>query len=154
MQELYKIYSTLTYDISTLTFTMNAKTCNGIAYNYWSTDWSRIWKRLGKIRGIRNMEWMYSCFHAIHRYYHCCYDENENETTLRSQTGVIRTNCIDCLDRTNVVQSKLGKWMIERWQQDLGINLMEDPTFISAFNSGKRKRKWSEWCAVLIVVSF
>ncbi|SAM07212.1 hypothetical protein [Absidia glauca] len=68
-------------------------------------------------------------------YYHCCYDDNDNETTLRSQTGVIRTNCIDCLDRTNVVQSKLAKWMIERWQQDLGINLMENPTFTSVFNS-------------------
>lgn len=30
-------------------------------------------------------------------------------TLLASQDGVFRTNCIDCLDRTNVVQSMLAK---------------------------------------------
>jgi len=30
-------------------------------------------------------------------------------TLLSSQDGVFRTNCIDCLDRTNVVQSMLAK---------------------------------------------
>lgn len=28
---------------------------------------------------------------------------------LVSQKGVFRTNCVDCLDRTNVVQSLLGR---------------------------------------------
>ena len=27
---------------------------------------------------------------------------------IRQQTGVFRTNCMDCLDRTNVVQSMLA----------------------------------------------
>ncbi|XP_045513127.1 phosphatidylinositol-3-phosphatase SAC1 [Pieris brassicae] len=31
------------------------------------------------------------------------------ETVLLRQTGVFRTNCVDCLDRTNVVQSLLAK---------------------------------------------
>lgn len=31
---------------------------------------------------------------------------------LISQKGVFRTNCIDCLDRTNVVQSLLGSRML------------------------------------------
>lgn len=30
-------------------------------------------------------------------------------TVLLRQNGVFRTNCIDCLDRTNVVQSLLAK---------------------------------------------
>ena len=30
-------------------------------------------------------------------------------TVLQTQSGVFRTNCIDCLDRTNVVQSVLGR---------------------------------------------
>ncbi len=30
-------------------------------------------------------------------------------TALRQQDGVFRTNCIDCLDRTNVVQSLLAR---------------------------------------------
>ena len=29
--------------------------------------------------------------------------------TIQSQNGVFRTNCMDCLDRTNVVQSVLGR---------------------------------------------
>lgn len=31
---------------------------------------------------------------------------------LISQKGLFRTNCIDCLDRTNVVQSLLGRRML------------------------------------------
>ena len=29
------------------------------------------------------------------------------------QEGVFRVNCIDCLDRTNVVQTALAKWVLE-----------------------------------------
>lgn len=38
---------------------------------------------------------------------------NKNGTVLNSQTGVFRTNCIDCLDRTNVVQSLLAKRVLQ-----------------------------------------
>jgi hypothetical protein len=35
--------------------------------------------------------------------------------TLQSQqTGVFRTNCVDCLDRTNVVQSLFAKRILEK----------------------------------------
>ena len=37
------------------------------------------------------------------------------------QTAVIRTNCMDCLDRTNVVQSMLGRWTLTRMLIDLNI---------------------------------
>lgn len=33
----------------------------------------------------------------------------EDGTLLSTQDGVFRTNCIDCLDRTNVVQSMIAK---------------------------------------------
>lgn len=33
----------------------------------------------------------------------------EDGTLLLAQDGVFRTNCIDCLDRTNVVQSMIAK---------------------------------------------
>ncbi|KAK5692929.1 Phosphoinositide phosphatase sac1 [Elasticomyces elasticus] len=39
----------------------------------------------------------------------------------RKQTAVVRTNCMDCLDRTNVVQSMLGRWTLTRQLIDLGI---------------------------------
>ncbi|KAI9825873.1 MAG: hypothetical protein M1832_000814 [Thelocarpon impressellum] len=37
------------------------------------------------------------------------------------QTSVIRTNCMDCLDRTNLVQSMLARWTIDRMLRDLGV---------------------------------
>ncbi|KAJ9297532.1 hypothetical protein DTO271G3_4307 [Paecilomyces variotii] len=37
------------------------------------------------------------------------------------QTSVVRTNCMDCLDRTNVVQSMLGRWAVTRQLVDVGI---------------------------------
>ncbi|KAI9930967.1 hypothetical protein ASPWEDRAFT_124494 [Aspergillus wentii DTO 134E9] len=38
-----------------------------------------------------------------------------------SQTSVVRTNCMDCLDRTNVVQSMLGRWAVTRQLVDAGV---------------------------------
>ncbi|KAL2017457.1 hypothetical protein VTK56DRAFT_2053 [Thermocarpiscus australiensis] len=37
------------------------------------------------------------------------------------QTSVVRTNCMDCLDRTNVVQSMLARWTLDRMLIDLGL---------------------------------
>ncbi|KNE56672.1 hypothetical protein AMAG_02456 [Allomyces macrogynus ATCC 38327] len=37
------------------------------------------------------------------------------------QHGVVRTNCIDCLDRTNVVQSVLAKHVLVQQLTDLGV---------------------------------
>ena len=42
------------------------------------------------------------------------------ETQL-SQSSVVRTNCMDCLDRTNVVQSMLGRWTATRQLTDAGV---------------------------------
>lgn len=38
-----------------------------------------------------------------------------------SQRGVMRTNCMDCLDRTNVVQNILARRSLARQLQALGI---------------------------------
>ena len=44
--------------------------------------------------------------------YFCTSKQTEKDKSLsnitRQQTGVFRTNCMDCLDRTNVVQSMLA----------------------------------------------
>jgi hypothetical protein len=37
------------------------------------------------------------------------------------QAAVVRTNCMDCLDRTNVVQSMLGRFILTRMLIDLGL---------------------------------
>ena len=39
------------------------------------------------------------------------------------QGGVLRTNCMDCLDRTNVVQNYIGKRALELQLKDEGIDL-------------------------------
>jgi hypothetical protein len=41
--------------------------------------------------------------------------------TRSIQTSVVRTNCMDCLDRTNVVQSMLGRWAVTRLLIDAGV---------------------------------
>ncbi|CAN4123749.1 unnamed protein product [Withania somnifera] len=46
---------------------------------------------------------------------------NEKREKVEMQLGVVRTNCIDCLDRTNVTQSMLGRRMLEFQLRRLGI---------------------------------
>jgi len=40
---------------------------------------------------------------------------------LSKQTGVIRSNCMDCLDRTNVAQSAFGKWALNQQLRKAGV---------------------------------
>ncbi|CAG2063282.1 unnamed protein product, partial [Timema podura] len=42
-------------------------------------------------------------------------------TVVSQQDGVFRTNCIDCLDRTNVVQSMLARRSLNQVLQKLSI---------------------------------
>ena len=56
------------------------------------------------------------------------------------QTSVVRTNCMDCLDRTNLVQSMLAKWTLDRMFVDLGVLQMgqsatDDPSFDVLFRN-------------------
>jgi hypothetical protein len=39
-----------------------------------------------------------------------------------AQKGIFRTNCMDCLDRTNVVQSVLGRQILLSWLVKLEIH--------------------------------
>lgn len=39
----------------------------------------------------------------------------------KTQTSVIRTNCMDCLDRTNVVQSTIARYVLTQQLRELGI---------------------------------
>jgi len=58
-----------------------------------------------------------------------------------SQTSVVRSNCMDCLDRTNVVQSLLARWTLDRMFVDLGLMQRgstfknEDPAFEFLFRN-------------------
>jgi hypothetical protein len=53
--------------------------------------------------------------------------EVDDQVTAR-QKGVLRTNCMDCLDRTNVCQSSFAKYMLELQLREQGfdMNIQED----------------------------
>lgn len=51
-------------------------------------------------------------------YYWWC---SSNNSIQKIQQGVIRTNCIDSLDRTNVVQSLIGKYVLRKQMIQAGI---------------------------------
>jgi hypothetical protein len=55
---------------------------------------------------VGNVESVFKIF----KFYH------ENSSTgqkLKEQTGIIRTNCLDCLDRTNVIQARIAWKVLE-----------------------------------------
>ncbi|KAL1894119.1 hypothetical protein Cpir12675_003807 [Ceratocystis pirilliformis] len=41
----------------------------------------------------------------------------------RRQKGILRTNCMDCLDRTNVCQSSFAKYVLEAQLRELGFDM-------------------------------
>ena len=50
-------------------------------------------------------------------------DKDGNERELRRQTGVLRTNCMDCLDRTNVCQSYFARHMLDAQLGEQGFDM-------------------------------
>lgn len=73
-------------------------------------------------------------------YFHSI-DKPDGGVDVRSkQTAVVRTNCMDCLDRTNVIQSMLGRWTLTRQLIDLGVlytgeSAQDDQTFEHLFRN-------------------
>ena len=67
--------------------------------------------------------------------------DNQGQVEVRyQQTAVVRTNCMDCLDRTNVVQTMLARWMLNRQLIDAGAlgqgeQADEDTAFQSLFRN-------------------
>lgn len=47
--------------------------------------------------------------------------DTTEEPRLQLQKSVVRTNCMDCLDRTNVVQGTLARWILNRQLRSIGI---------------------------------
>jgi inositol-1,4,5-trisphosphate 5-phosphatase len=64
------------------------------------------------------------------------YDVNLN-AIIQQQTGVFRTNCLDCLDRTNVVQTLFGKELLKLWLKQTGISMSfyDQQTLETSFNN-------------------
>lgn len=47
------------------------------------------------------------------------------------QQRIARTNCIDCLDRTNVVQTFISRVVLNRQLQDMGARLSDEPNIMA-----------------------
>ena len=61
----------------------------------------------------------------------------------RKQNSAIRTNCMDSLDRTNVVQSTFGKWALNDQLRHAGVlsageSIEQHPDFMFLFRNGGR----------------
>lgn len=63
----------------------------------------------------------------------------DGTSSKRFQDGVVRTNCMDCLDRTNVVQSQLGRWVLQSQLEASGVVQQRfdivDPAFEYVFRN-------------------
>lgn len=64
-----------------------------------------------KDMGLKNTDF----FHVIKG------SNGTTEKVVSEQHSVVRTNCMDCLDRTNVVQSVLAHWVIQKEFEDAGV---------------------------------
>ncbi|KAF9885918.1 hypothetical protein FE257_012208 [Aspergillus nanangensis] len=47
----------------------------------------------------------------------------QDNIVVQSQSGIVRTNCMDCLDRTGVAQCAFGQWALERELKQEGIDI-------------------------------
>ncbi|XP_071486371.1 synaptojanin-1-like [Diadema antillarum] len=56
---------------------------------------------------------------------------SDGGNVIQQQTGTIRTNCLDCLDRTNAVQTFFGQDMLSKQLDILGMN--DKPQIASRF---------------------
>ena len=86
--------------------------------------WDRINILVDKIKDDLNKEgyvlFMFSTFFVqpLPRYFRISGDDSNPQ---KVQTGVVRTNCMDNLDRTNVVQATIAKWTLNQQLRELGI---------------------------------
>ncbi|KAJ8448315.1 LOW QUALITY PROTEIN: hypothetical protein Cgig2_021943 [Carnegiea gigantea] len=69
---------------------------------------------------------------------------DKDGNVLEEQRGVIRSNCIDCLDRTNVTQSYLARISLDSQLQRIGIFSSEDSVTKFPEEYDKFKIMWVE----------
>jgi hypothetical protein len=55
---------------------------------------------------VTNLESVFKIF----KYYH---EDSTNGQNIKEQNGIVRTNCLDCLDRTNVIQARIAWKVLE-----------------------------------------
>ena len=60
---------------------------------------------------------------GINKFFGFYREDVQNKTILNVQRGVVRVNCLDNLDRTNVIQSKIAYHILNFILQSVGIDV-------------------------------
>ncbi|CAO1625675.1 unnamed protein product [Sympodiomycopsis kandeliae] len=61
-------------------------------------------------------------------------EKADSGKTMSLQRGIYRVSCLDCLDRTNVVESAFGRHMLQGQFTKMGIPPQQHPSFEYKFN--------------------
>lgn len=69
---------------------------------------------------------MYKLFEDFDMKMNCFEEREKGFLRTQKQNTIIRTNCLDCLDRTNAVQAKLGFLAY--------LNVVEDEEKLGLYN--------------------
>jgi hypothetical protein len=77
-------------------------------------------------------------------------EDMTRKEVIRTQKGVFRTNCLDCLDRTNYVQTKIAMHIFEYILKAVSINIQKVFGCDSLVSSLDQNDKTSE----LLIVNF
>ena len=51
------------------------------------------------------------------------YSVESSNAVMQHQNGILRTSCMDCLDRTNVMQSAFGRWALQTQLAEENVSL-------------------------------
>ena len=80
---------------------------------------------------------------GIHDHGYFQYDI-QSKTVEREQTGIVRVNCIDCLDRTNVVESVFARHVLTKQLRNLEYITQEDEIAKHAHLESIFKNAWAD----------
>lgn len=59
----------------------------------------------------------------------------EKKKTLSEQTGAFRTNCLDCLDRTNLIQQFISNFALTIFLKDHNLEVSQESEFFNRHNA-------------------
>lgn len=71
------------------------------------------------------------------------FKDSQGEVTS-TQSGVVRTNCIDCLDRTNVVQGLIARYVLTHQLRQMGVLGQGDEIPTSSQFEYVFKNRWAD----------
>ncbi len=61
----------------------------------------------------------------MNKYFGYYREDLSTQTVLEVQAGVVRVNCLDNLDRTNLIQTKIAYQILTQILNDVGLNVEE-----------------------------